>query len=48
MVNETGSQGSYDIDVTDELRYEQMLETRKSRRAVKTNLNLISIGRGLI
>ena len=34
MVNETGSCGSDDIDVTDELRYEQMIENSKDRRVV--------------
>jgi len=48
MVNETGSQGSDEIDVTDELRYEQLLETRKNRRAVNAIAILILIGRALV
>jgi hypothetical protein len=35
MVNETGSCDSDDVDVTDELRYEQILESSKDRRIVR-------------
>lgn len=38
MVNEAGSQGSDDIDVTDEARYEELLASRKSRGTVSTQI----------
>jgi hypothetical protein len=34
IINETGSCGSDDIEVTDDIKYEQLLESRKARRTV--------------
>lgn len=43
IINETGSCGSDDIEVTDEIKYEQLLEQRKSRRTVYFNLFLTTV-----
>jgi hypothetical protein len=39
IINETGSCGSDDIEVTDDIKYEQLLEARKSRRTVRFCIN---------
>jgi hypothetical protein len=39
IINETGSCGSDDIEVTDDIKYEQLLEARKSRRTVRFCMN---------
>jgi hypothetical protein len=39
IINETGSCGSDDIEVTDDIKYEQLLEARKARRTVREMLS---------
>ena len=38
IINETGSCGSDDIEVTDEIKYEELLDARKARRTVRAEL----------